>query len=164
MFWLGHTDLLLSSYCLIAAIAACRAEPPQDFHNFHTNRHQVGSYRMLASEESRPAPARPSAGLKFTLAYGAELKPPTVSAADSSPGSSVPADGAAATMSPPPTAADETAPAPAKAPSLIQRLEGREGDAVIWSGIAVLFFVVGWIGGGIHARRRERARRTKLRF
>jgi hypothetical protein len=47
---------------------------------------------------------------------------------------------------------------------LIQRLEGREGDVMIWLAIAAVFFLVGWIGGGFHARRRERSRRTRLRF
>jgi hypothetical protein len=47
---------------------------------------------------------------------------------------------------------------------LIERLEGREGDAMIGLAIAAAFFLVGWISGSIHARRRERSRRTRLRF
>jgi hypothetical protein len=61
--------------------------------------------------------------------------------------------------------AAEIAPsAPARAPSLIQRLEGSERDVIIWLVIAVIFFLVGWLSGSMHARRRERSRRTKLRF
>jgi hypothetical protein len=62
------------------------------------------------------------------------------------------------------TAADGGETVPAKAPSLLQRLEGREGDLNIWLAIAVVFFLAGWIAGGIHGRRRERMRRTRLRF
>jgi hypothetical protein len=60
--------------------------------------------------------------------------------------------------------AEKPEPLPAKAPSLIERLEGREGDAMIWFAIAAAFFLVGWISGSIYARRRERSRRTRLRF
>ena len=53
---------------------------------------------------------------------------------------------------------------PAQAPSLIQRLEGREGDLMLWISIAAIFFLAGWLGGSIHSRRRERSRRGRLRF
>jgi hypothetical protein len=64
-------------------------------------------------------------------------------------------------------AENEPAPAaatPGQAPSLVQRLEGREGDLTVWVAIAVAFFLAGWVGGSIYARRRERSRRGKLRF
>lgn len=61
----------------------------------------------------------------------------------------------------------ESAPeatSPGHAPSLVQRLKGREGDFAVWVAIAGIFFLAGWIGGTIYARRRERARRGRLRF
>jgi hypothetical protein len=73
------------------------------------------------------------------------------------------AEGSDVTVPPFPAAADG-APIVTKAPSLIQRLEGRESDLMIGLTIAVVFFLVGWICGGIHARRRDRSRRTRLRF
>jgi hypothetical protein len=69
-----------------------------------------------------------------------------------------------AAIKPVPVAAENTGTVSGQAPSLIQRLEGREGDLVVWLAIAAVFFLAGWIGGGIHARRRERARRGRLRF
>jgi hypothetical protein len=51
-----------------------------------------------------------------------------------------------------------------KFPSLIQLLEGREADIALWLAIAVAFFFIGWICGGNYYVRRERHRRTKLRF
>jgi hypothetical protein len=51
-----------------------------------------------------------------------------------------------------------------KAPSLIELLEGREGDMMLWAGIAIVFFLIGWISGGHYYLRRDRARRTRLRF
>ncbi len=56
------------------------------------------------------------------------------------------------------------ATSPGQAPSLVQRLEGREGDLAVWVAIAAIFFLAGWFGGTIYARRRERARRGRLRF
>jgi hypothetical protein len=52
----------------------------------------------------------------------------------------------------------------AKSPPLIHLLEGREGDIVLWLAIAVAFFFIGWICGGNYYLRRDRFRRTKLRF
>jgi hypothetical protein len=51
-----------------------------------------------------------------------------------------------------------------KAPSLIELLEGRETDMMLWAVIAIVFFLIGWICGGHYYLRRDRARRTKLRF
>jgi hypothetical protein len=59
--------------------------------------------------------------------------------------------------------AEQKTPA-AKSPSIIQMLEGRENDLILWLAIAVIFFVVGWICGGNYYLRRDRLRRTKLRF
>jgi hypothetical protein len=59
--------------------------------------------------------------------------------------------------------AEQKAPA-AKSPSIIQMLEGRENDLILWLAIAVIFFVVGWICGGNYSLRRDRTRRRKLRF
>jgi hypothetical protein len=51
-----------------------------------------------------------------------------------------------------------------KSPSIIQMLEGRESDLLLWLSIAVVFFMIGWILGGNYYLRRDRVRRRKLRF
>jgi hypothetical protein len=51
-----------------------------------------------------------------------------------------------------------------KSPSIIQMLEGRESDLLIWLSIAVVSFMIGWIFGGNYYLRRDRVRRRKLRF
>lgn len=159
MFWLGHAGLLLSCYCLVAVIDGSRADSSHGPFGTHTNRDRAGSYLMFAAEQSSTPQSPASGGTKSGAAERQEskLSPSTAAPAKSlSPTADklVPRAGIAA----------ETAPSPAKAPSLIQRLEGREGDVMIWLAIAAVFFLVGWIGGGIHARRRERSRRTRLRF
>jgi hypothetical protein len=59
--------------------------------------------------------------------------------------------------------AEQKSPAE-KSPSIIQMLEGREHDLVIWASIGVVAFVIGWILGGNYHLRRDRARSRKLRF
>jgi hypothetical protein len=51
-----------------------------------------------------------------------------------------------------------------KSPSIIQMLEGRESDLLLWLSIAVVSFMIGWIFGGNYYLRRDRVRRRKLRF
>lgn len=160
MFWLGHAGLLLSCYCLVAVIDGSRADSSHGPFGTHTNRDRAGSYLMFAAEQSSTPQSPASGGTKSGAAERQEskLSPSTAAPAKSlSPTADklVPRAG---------IAADTPAPSPAKAPSLIQRLEGREGDVMIGLAIAAVFFLVGWIGGGIHARRRERSRRTRLRF
>jgi hypothetical protein len=56
-------------------------------------------------------------------------------------------------------------PAPtAKASSLIQMLEERRDELMLWVGIAFTSFLIGWICGGNFYLRRERKRSRKLRF
>ena len=62
-----------------------------------------------------------------------------------------------------PPAKEQNIPAE-KSPSIIQMLEGRESDLLIWLSIAVVSFMVGWIFGGNYYLRRDRVRRRKLRF
>jgi hypothetical protein len=52
----------------------------------------------------------------------------------------------------------------AKAPSLIDLLQGREADMILWLAIAAVFFLLGWVCGGNFYLRRDRVKRTKLRF
>jgi hypothetical protein len=52
----------------------------------------------------------------------------------------------------------------AKSRALIQLLVGRDTDVMVWVAIAIAFFCIGWICGGNYYLRRERFRRTKLRF
>ncbi len=61
------------------------------------------------------------------------------------------------------TPAEPNAP-PAKSPSLLQLLEGRERDVMLWAAIAATFFFLGWICGGNYYVRRDRVKRTRLRF
>src|SRR5262245_4398666 len=58
----------------------------------------------------------------------------------------------------------ESKPLAEKSPSIIQMLEGRENDMIIWVSIAAVAFVIGWILGGNYYLRRDRARSKKLRF
>jgi uncharacterized protein YraI len=60
--------------------------------------------------------------------------------------------------------ADDLKTAQEKSPSLIQLLEGREPDMILWAAIAVAFFLIGWICGGNFYLRRDRVKRTRLRF
>jgi hypothetical protein len=59
--------------------------------------------------------------------------------------------------------AEQKAPAE-KSPSIIQMLEGRENDLILWVSIAAVAFAIGWIFGGNYYLRRDRARSKKLRF
>lgn len=51
-----------------------------------------------------------------------------------------------------------------KSPSIIQMLEGREHDLILWVSIAIIAFAIGWILGGNYYLRRDRARSKRLRF
>lgn len=62
-----------------------------------------------------------------------------------------------------PVAEEKKIPAE-KSPSVIQMLEGRENDLILWASIAVVAFIIGWIWGGNYYLRRDRARSRKLRF
>ena len=52
----------------------------------------------------------------------------------------------------------------AKSPSILQMLEGHETELMIAAGIAATFFLIGWICGGHYYLRRDRQRRTRIRF
>jgi hypothetical protein len=51
-----------------------------------------------------------------------------------------------------------------KSPPLIQMFEGREDELVLWLAVGLGIFTVGWICGGNYYRRRDRIKRTRLRF
>ena len=51
-----------------------------------------------------------------------------------------------------------------KSPSIIQMLEGRENDLILWVSIAAAAFAIGWVFGGNYYLRRDRARSKRLRF
>jgi len=48
--------------------------------------------------------------------------------------------------------------------SLLHFLEGRQEELLLYLVVSVVFFVIGWICGGNYYLKRDRARRTKLRF
>jgi hypothetical protein len=176
MLRLGHTGLLLSCYCLVAVIVGYPADSSHGPFGSPIKRDRAGSYLIFAAEQSYTPESPASGGTKSGAAERQEskLSPSTttpaksVSSAAPTPNpsmtKSVPQTGASKPLPPAETAADTSAASPAKAPSVIQRLEGREGDVVVWLAIAAVFFLIGWISGSIHARRRERSRRTRLRF
>jgi len=101
-----------------------------------------------ASGSAAPAPTAPQSSA--AIAPAADIPAVLASSAENLPGL---AEAAVGVPTP-----------PGQAPSLIQRLEGREGDLTVWIVIAVIFFLFGWLGGSIYSRRRERSRRGRLRF
>lgn len=110
--------------------------------------------------------------LPFALASLALSSDPSRLEADNKPTTDRTAVFAAAseTMAQIPERSTPTAPPveqklpPEKSPSIIQMLEGRENDLIVWASIAVVFFAIGWIWGGNYYLRRDRARSRKLRF
>jgi hypothetical protein len=60
--------------------------------------------------------------------------------------------------------AQEQKSAAAKSPSILQMLEGHETELMIAAAIAATFFLIGWICGGHYYLRRDRQRRTRIRF
>jgi hypothetical protein len=171
MVWLGHAGLLLTGFCLLGVVDGSRADASRDRLVSQAFLGQIENNLVLAADESAAPRAQTPAGAK-TIADPEESKGSPSAPAPAKPVEPVPAKtprikGIPAVRSDKPVfpaAEDRTAGAAPKAPSLVQRLEGRESDLMIWLGVAVVFFLVGWIGGGIHARRRERLRRTRLRF
>jgi hypothetical protein len=51
-----------------------------------------------------------------------------------------------------------------RSPSILQMLEGHETELMIATAIAATFFLIGWICGGHYYLRRDRRRRTRIRF
>lgn len=51
-----------------------------------------------------------------------------------------------------------------RSPSILQMLDGHELELLVAVAIALSFFLIGWICGGNYYLRRDRHRRTKLRF
>jgi hypothetical protein len=51
-----------------------------------------------------------------------------------------------------------------KPPSILQMLEGHETELMIAAAIAATSFLIGWLCGGHYSLRRDRRRRTKIRF
>jgi hypothetical protein len=118
------------------------------------------SYAAAANAHSR-GPARGNA--EYSHVTNLELLGHALSSARDT----IPLNGAFFASAPLLLASEATDPPPspsASAPSLLEMLEGRESDMAIWLAIALASFLLGWIVGSIHAKRRERSRRIKLRF
>lgn len=60
--------------------------------------------------------------------------------------------------------ADQESARSSKPSSLIQILEARRDELLLWVAIAIMFFIIGWISGGNFYLRRDRRRSRKLRF
>ena len=131
----------------------------------------------LAGEEQAAAAFTEPNTAKATVTESKDLNKPTT------PDLSAPATGEPSPTAPQPLNTTPSAPMPTagqpagvvrksddhkmsanKSPSLIQMLEGRETDMMVWVAIAMIFFLIGWICGGNYYLRRDRVRRTKLRF
>lgn len=66
--------------------------------------------------------------------------------------------------SPTPVDTSQEQKSAAKSPSILQMVEGHETELMIAAAIAGTFFLIGWICGGHYSLRRDRRRRTKIRF
>src|SRR5918992_3259618 len=97
---------------------------------------------------------------RTTIDLGA---PKTVSTAAAATVPAAAATNKSASPSPISSVAEPPGPA-AKSPSIIQMLEGRESDLIIWLAIALAAFIMGWVCGGTYYLRRHRARSRRLRF
>jgi hypothetical protein len=173
-FW--YAGLILSYCCLVTVIESSRADSSMRAQGFESTRNQVGNYLMLAAGEPTSPLSEGSAEAKSNAGERQETSPSTSTVVpanwsgqysgevDTSPQNPMAPVGTAAAIPRKILAADKSTPPAAKAPSLIQRMEGREGDLATWLVIAAVFFFLGWIAGGINSRRRERLRRTRLRF
>lgn len=134
--------------------------------------------KILADEQALPPPTKAMAEkaqvtdatapqLSLTEAPETPTKaPPMADAESASAQKPSAASSPTATARPTPsiTESKESKTPQAKSPPLIHLLEGRESDMILWLAIAVAFFLIGWIFGGNYYLRRDRARRTKLRF
>jgi len=118
---------------------------------------QVGATTADAKNEKTAADESSQAAAPVSGAAPTEQTPPPPPA---------PPQKLAPPLSPPnqPPKSDERKTPSHRAPSLIELLDGREADMILWACIAMVFFLIGWISGGHYYLRRDRARRTKLRF
>lgn len=108
---------------------------------------------------------------QFLPARASEVNPPAAAVDQKIPAKSAEAPratGKAVTAHKQPVAAIESAEkenAAAEPPaSIMKMLEGRERELLAAMAIAAAFFAIGWILGGNYYLRRDRRRRTKLRF
>lgn len=130
---------------------------------------------VLAADEKQKKPSAPDPG-DSKADTGASKAPKSEKSTGVSPAVKAPsaAKSAATTRvpesrAPAKSAASERKPqgpeVPAeKSPSILQMLEGHETELLVAVAIALAFFVIGWICGGNYYVRRDRRRRTRLRF
>jgi hypothetical protein len=116
----------------------------------------------------------PGSGSSKTPA--AESKEPTKKADSTSAKIPAPPTGKPKVMGPPSKAPSPTESIPSvdkpqeennlpgRSPSVLQMLEGHERELMVAAAIATAFFFIGWICGGNYYLRRDRRRRTKIRF
>jgi hypothetical protein len=173
-FW--YAGLILSYCCLVTVNESTSADSSMREQGFEATRTQIGNYLMLAAEEPIASLSKGSDEAKSKAGKRQEMSTSTSTAVpanwsgkssdevDSSPQNPMAPVGTAAAIPRKILAAGKSTLPEAKAPSLLQRMEGREGDLATWAVIAAVFFFLGWIAGGINSRRRERLRRTRLRF
>ena len=154
-------------------VAAGAASPAPDFGDAF--RFTAAARLVLAADEKQNEPSAPDPG-GSKADTGISKTPKSEKSTGVSPAIKAPsaAKSAATTRvleSPAPAkpAAPERKPqepaVPAeKSPSILQMLEGHETELLVAVAIALAFFVIGWICGGNYYVRRDRRRRTRLRF
>jgi hypothetical protein len=171
MSWLGVARVFLSWFFIMSFFAAASALSAHGSLDAAHRRHRQASFWMLPRDAAAAGSRAAQSELSLRSAASSENALSRIRS-EASANEIAPASGTTAPAKIRPLAvaalADKQsapeAPPPVHAPSLIQRLEGREGDFTVWLALAVTFFLAGWIGGSIYSRRRERSRRGRLRF
>ena len=124
-----------------------------------------------ASEANVPPPVAEESVQKAEAAADLKIKPETAASVEQkTPVKSAEAPRAAAKTVPEQKKSIAASENPekdnsaAEPPSIMKMLEGRERELLAAIAIAAAFFAIGWICGGNYYLRRDRRRRTKLRF
>ncbi len=131
----------------------------------------LGQLLPARAAEAGPPAAAAEEAQKGDEAVEAKSKLEPAAAGDqTAPANSAPAARAAAKAAPEhrqaiaPRGNPDPSPAAKPPASIMQMLEGRERELLFAAAIAAAFFAIGWICGGHYYLRRDRYRRTKLRF
>ncbi len=144
----GPGDVLLFNAASRLVLAA--EERPGETFAPDTSESKTDSSNSKTTKSEKPEVVSPA---EKTPVSGKSVVTPRV------PESRLPAKPTGSMAKPP----EQEVPA-GKSPSILQMLEGHETELFVAVAIALAFFLVGWICGGNYYLRRDRRRRTKLRF